>query len=124
MKLCPAETLLEQRVLRQTYAAVLRDELASIAELELFDWLNDTGSAWQTHVDDQKHHIGTARMADSPADGVIDRNLCVHGTDNLYIASSAVFPTGGHSNPTLTMLALTFRLADQLRTTAAEAAAL
>lgn len=102
----------------QTYAAILREELAGIAKLELFDWLSDPGSAWQTHVDDQKHHIGTARMADSPTDGVVDRNLRVHGTDNLFIASSAVFPTGGHSNPTLTMLALTFRLADRLRTTA------
>jgi choline dehydrogenase-like flavoprotein len=31
------------------------------------------------------------------------------------VASSAVFPTGGASNPTLTILALTLRLAERLR---------
>jgi choline dehydrogenase-like flavoprotein len=39
----------------------------------------------------------------------------VHGIENLHIASSSVFPTGGHSNPTLTLLALTIRLAEKLK---------
>ncbi|HEX5451187.1 MAG TPA: GMC family oxidoreductase, partial [Candidatus Limnocylindrales bacterium] len=61
------------------------------------------------------HHMGTTRMADDPADGVVDRDLKVHGTDNLYVAGSSVFPTGiGYSNPTLTILALALRLADHL----------
>ena len=41
-------------------------------------------------------------------------NLRVHGTDNLYVASSSVFPTVGYANPTLTIVALTLRLADRL----------
>jgi nucleoside-diphosphate-sugar epimerase/choline dehydrogenase-like flavoprotein len=60
------------------------------------------------------HHSGTARMAASPADGVVDADCRVHGTDNLYIASGAVLPTSGQANPTLTILALTLRLADHL----------
>ncbi|MFC7736380.1 GMC oxidoreductase [Roseomonas sp. GCM10028921] len=66
------------------------------------------------------HHIGTARMADSPGDGVVDRNCAVHGVPNLFVASAAVFPTCGHANPTLTILALALRLADHLKATAAQ----
>jgi choline dehydrogenase-like flavoprotein len=61
------------------------------------------------------HHIGTARMSDSPCRGVVDADCKVHGVDNLYVASSAVFPTSGQANPTLTIVALSLRLAERLR---------
>jgi choline dehydrogenase-like flavoprotein len=48
---------------------------------------------------------------------VVDANCRVHGTDNLFVASSSVFPTGGYANPTLTIAALAIRLADYLKTT-------
>jgi choline dehydrogenase-like flavoprotein len=60
------------------------------------------------------HHIGAARMADDPRQGVVNRDCRVHGVGNLYLASSAMFPTSGQSNPTLTILALAFRLSDHL----------
>lgn len=60
------------------------------------------------------HHMGTTRMGDTPSDGVVDRDCRVHGVDNLWIAGSSVFPTVGYSNPTLTIVALTLRLADHL----------
>ena len=41
-----------------------------------------------------------------------DATLRVHGYDNLYLAGSSVFPTGGAANPTLTIAALSFRLAE------------
>ncbi len=47
--------------------------------------------------------------------GVVDRQCKVHGIDNLHIAGSSVFPTGGWAFPTLTIIALSLRLADQLR---------
>jgi choline dehydrogenase-like flavoprotein len=34
---------------------------------------------------------------------------------NLYIAGSSVFPTGGNDLPTLTIVALTLRLTDHLK---------
>ncbi len=61
------------------------------------------------------HHIGTARMSRKPENGVVDPDCRVHGTDNLYVASSATFPTSGYSNPTLTIVALSLRLADHLK---------
>jgi choline dehydrogenase-like flavoprotein len=60
------------------------------------------------------HHLGTTRMAASPTDGVVDADCKVHGLDNLWIAGSSVFPTTGHANPTLTIVALALRLADRL----------
>jgi choline dehydrogenase-like flavoprotein len=47
--------------------------------------------------------------------GVVDADGRVHGTGNLYVAGGSVFPTGGYANPSLTIAALTLRLADHLR---------
>lgn len=63
---------------------------------------------------DQKHHIGATRMAADKEDGVVDLNLKVFGADNVFVCSSSVFPSGGFSNPTHTILALALRLADHL----------
>jgi choline dehydrogenase-like flavoprotein len=61
------------------------------------------------------HHMGTTRMSDDPATGVVDPDCRVHGMDNLYIAGSSVFPTCSTDMPTLTLIALAHRLADHLR---------
>ena len=53
-------------------------------------------------------------MSDSPDTGVVDSNCKVFDIDNLYLTGSSVFPTGGWANPTLTILALAYRLADHL----------
>lgn len=63
------------------------------------------------------HHMGTTRMHDDPREGVVDANLRVHGISNLYVAGYSAFPTGGYINPTLTVLALTIRLADHMKST-------
>ena len=56
------------------------------------------------------HTTGTCRMATSPEEGVTDENLRVFGTDNLYVCSNAVFPSGSAVNPTLTLTALALSL--------------
>jgi choline dehydrogenase-like flavoprotein len=61
------------------------------------------------------HHMGTTRIADDPKRGVVDRNCKVHGTANLYVAGSSVFPTSGHCNPTLNIVALAVRLAKHVK---------
>lgn len=61
-----------------------------------------------------RHHMGATRMHTDPKRGVVDSNLRVHGMENLYVAGSSVFPTGGWANPTFTIAALSLRLADHL----------
>jgi choline dehydrogenase-like flavoprotein len=63
------------------------------------------------------HHQGTCRMHDDPTEGVVDRNCRVHGTDNLYLAGSSVFPSSGGRQPTLTIAALAIRLGEHLTST-------
>lgn len=64
---------------------------------------------------DGAHASGTCRMSDSAGDGVVDPDLRVHGTENLYVCSNAVFPSIAAANPTLTVTALASRLARFLR---------
>ena len=64
----------------------------------------------------QSHHLGTTRMSAEPETGVVDINLRCHDLDNLYVAGSSVFPTYGFANPTLTLVALSLRLAEHLST--------
>ena len=63
---------------------------------------------------DAAHQMGTTRMASRPEEGVVDTNCRVFGTDNLYVAGSAVFPTGPSYSPTFTILALARRLGQHL----------
>lgn len=60
------------------------------------------------------HHMGTTRMALRSGEGVVDTDCRVFDSDDLYIAGSSVFPAYGYANPTLTIVALTLRLADHL----------
>ncbi|MEU4813904.1 GMC family oxidoreductase [Nocardia fluminea] len=73
------------------------------------------GSTDPLPLTDWAHPSGTTRMSADPRHGVVDQHCRVHGVDNLYIAGSSVFPTNGHVNPTLTVIALAVRLADTLR---------
>jgi choline dehydrogenase-like flavoprotein len=71
------------------------------------EWPDDTRGGW--------HHMGTTRMSDDPKQGVVDKNCQVHGMDNFFIAGSSVFPTSGSGTPTLTLVSLALRLADQIK---------
>jgi choline dehydrogenase-like flavoprotein len=63
---------------------------------------------------DSYHQCGGACMALGADDGVVDANCKVFGTDNLYVAGAAVFPTSSFANPTYTAMALARRLGDHL----------
>jgi len=82
---------------------------------ELVDDRTVDRHGWPVSMSGGKHHMGTTRMHVDPAFGVVDEHARVHSTDNLFMAGSSVFPTGGWANPTLTIVALAIRLADRLR---------
>jgi choline dehydrogenase-like flavoprotein len=75
----------------------------------------DTPAAWRQAIGPAMHHMGTTRMHISQGHGVVDENGRVHGTSNLYVTGSSVFPSGGYANPTLTIVALAARLGDHLK---------
>ena len=62
------------------------------------------------------HQVGSTRMSASAADGVVNADLKVHSTDNVFVASSSTFVTSSHANPTLMIAAFAVRLAEHLAT--------
>ncbi|MDH6263524.1 GMC family oxidoreductase [Bradyrhizobium sp. BR13661] len=64
---------------------------------------------------DTAHTAGTTRMASERRAGVVDQNCQVFGISGLYFAGASVFPTSGHANPTLMIVAMALRLADRLK---------
>jgi choline dehydrogenase-like flavoprotein len=72
-------------------------------------------AGWESHISGGPHHMGTTRMSVDPRHGVVDANCRVHGVENLFVAGSSVFSTGGWANPTFTLVGLALRLGDHLR---------
>jgi choline dehydrogenase-like flavoprotein len=116
-KLHWALTALDKQSIRRLYEILGQQAgLSGLGRIRLYEWLRDesdmgfpdsTNAGW--------HHMGTTRMSNDPATGVVDENCKVHGISNLYVAGSACFPTSGAPNPTLTLVALTLRLSDFLK---------
>ncbi|MBR0749935.1 GMC family oxidoreductase [Bradyrhizobium japonicum] len=96
--------------------SLLMDECARInlPRPILADWIENGNSA-EAPVIDMAHTMGTTRMAADPRHGVVDKNCQVHGVRGLFVAGGSIFPTGGHSNPTLMIAALSIRLADHIK---------
>lgn len=74
----------------------------------------DTEAAVREQLFGGYHQAGTARMSTAPEDGVVDRDLAVHGFDDLFVASGAAFPTSSQANTTFEIVAFAVRLADHL----------
>jgi len=60
------------------------------------------------------HYTGTTPMSNNQR-AVVDQNLKVLGTDNVYIVGGSVLPRTGGASPTLTIIALALRLAEYLK---------
>jgi choline dehydrogenase-like flavoprotein len=75
---------------------------------------HERAAAVRAQARDGYHQIGTTRMSADSADGVVDADCRVHGVDNLFVASSSVFPTAGEANPTFMAVTLAVRLARHL----------
>lgn len=90
-------------------------EKLSLGSITPFAYVTENNPNWEACLTDVNHHMGGTRMSKTAADGVVDNNLKLWGYDNIYVCSSSVFPTGSHSNPTLTLMALCQRLVDHLK---------
>jgi choline dehydrogenase-like flavoprotein len=110
-------TELDKRSMR-TYYRLLGQELgrSELGRVQLREWLLSDDRTWPSNLSGGWHHMGTTRMHADATQGVVDPDCRVHGLANLYIAGAAVYPTAGSANPTLTLVALSLRLSDHLKT--------
>ncbi|MCP3920263.1 MAG: GMC family oxidoreductase [bacterium] len=102
----------DRRSLVALHEALVREiEASGLGTLE-----TELASAEPWPIDqDASHHMGTTRMGTDPHVSVVDPACRVHGVENLYMSGASVFPTSGCANPTFTIVALSIRLARQLR---------
>jgi choline dehydrogenase-like flavoprotein len=104
---------IDERSARRAHRLVA--QAVGLARLGRVRVLLPDGAAWRESIGGGNHHMGTTRMHVDPKQGVVDERGYVHGVGNLLVAGSSVFPTAGAANPTLTIVALAYRLADELR---------
>ncbi|CAN5189949.1 GMC family oxidoreductase [soil metagenome] len=113
-------TELDRRSFRVFYEVMGRELGRSDAgRVQILDWVLSDERTWPSNLSGGWHHMGTTRMHENPRQGVVDANCRVHGLGNLYVAGASVYPTGGAANPTLTLVALSLRLSDHLKTSLA-----
>ena len=106
------------RVLMETLGGEL--ERMGLGAVEPASWLNDAEVDWASdplisaHPIGGYHHMGGARMGTDAGSSVVDAECRLHASPNCYVAGSAVFPTSGWANPTVTIMALAKRLGEHL----------
>lgn len=104
----------------RTFYRILGREMGrtDTGRVQIKDWLLSDDKTWPGFISGGWHHMGTLRMGTDPRQSVTDPDCRVHSLSNLYIGGAAVYPTAGAVNPTLTLVALSLRLADHLKATA------
>lgn len=63
---------------------------------------------------DYNHWVGTIRMGDDPKKSVVNRWSQTHDIPNLFVGDSSVYTTYAEKNPTLTNVALSWRMSEHL----------
>lgn len=111
-------TPLEKRSIRKIYELIGQQVgIEGIGRLKLMDYLQDENdNTWPSFTGGGWHHMGTTRMSDDPKNGVVDANCKVHSLANLFVAGASCYVTGAAPNPTLTLIALSLRLSDHIKT--------
>ncbi len=95
--------------LHRVLAEEIRNREIGILESDI-----DKVGVWPVNSE-ASHHLGGTIMGLDKTRSVVNENLKVYSTNNLYICSGSVFPTSGCANPTYTICALAIRLADHLK---------
>jgi choline dehydrogenase-like flavoprotein len=86
----------------------------AVGRLEYLYPENELEAQVMVQASDGYHQVGTTRMGRNAKKSVVDSDLKVHDVENLYVASSSVFPTTGQANSTYLAVALAVRLANYL----------
>ena len=79
--------------------------------------IGDASTDGRKHIrkgGDVKHEVGTTRMGMAPANSVVNQFGQVWGVKNLFVMDGGVFASNPDKNPTLSILALTWRNSEHL----------
>lgn len=87
---------------------------AGLADLEISKDLLNMEGRFLAGLRDNYHHVGGARMGSSKEDGVVDANLRVFETENLFVTGAASFRTTSNANTTFVAMAFVTRLVEHL----------
>ena len=68
-----------------------------------------------TQAGESNHEVGGARMGSDPKKSVTNASCRVWDSKNVFVADGSPFCSSSNKNPTLTILALAWRTADQVR---------
>ena len=60
------------------------------------------------------HELGTVRMGSDPKTSALNSNCQAHDVKNLFVADAAPFVTNPDKNPTLTIMALSWKTSEYL----------
>jgi choline dehydrogenase-like flavoprotein len=100
-----------------TTGGILRDILVrNGCRMVDADWVDHGGSPVEGLHFSTAHQVGSCRMADSPAHGVVDAAGEVFGYPGLYVSDGAAIPSSLAVNTSLTILANAERIADGIAT--------
>jgi len=85
--------------------------------MELLDVAGATKSAGFYAENGQEgnvHLLGTCRMGNDPSSSVVDKFNRSHDVENLFMVDGSSLVTSGRGQPTMTIMALAFRAADNI----------
>lgn len=95
--------------------AMARDQARTLREmLEAGGWEITVENTALDPPGSSAHEMGTARMGADPASSVLNAHCQSWDVPNLFLSDAAAFPSSGHRNPTLTIMALTVRACERL----------
>lgn len=117
------KALIDWNISKLTWKTAVKSSFAMKNELEklgfgkvtIYPDIDFNNNNWINLLSDVNHHMGGCKMSSNSSQGIVNTNLQVWNMPNLFVCSSAVFPTSSHSNPTLTILALGARLVKYLK---------
>ena len=85
-----------------------------MATLDIKDGVMNKDKNFLLDGRDSNHQCGGLIMSSSSDCGVVDKDLKVFGTNNLFVAGAAVYPTSSYANSTFTAMALSLKAADNI----------
>ena len=107
----------EDRKTVAVFMKTLASELGRLnaGRVKIDEWVLNPEKPWPSAMYAGNHHMGTTRMSRERDKGVVDPDCRAHDVDNLYIGGSSVFATVGFANPTFTIVSMSLRLAEHLK---------